>query len=130
MAAQRSQVYQCSVCGNVVELLHVGSGTLVCCGVPMRLLSENTTDAAEEEHVPVVDHSQRGLLVKVGSVAHPMEQKHLIEGIQVAADGRSCRQFFRPGDLPEAQFPMEADGPVARAFCNVHGLWKGELRPS
>ena len=124
MATQLSQVYQCSVCGNMVEVVHAAAGTLVCCGKPMNLLTENTTDAAQEKHVPVIEKVAGGLRVKVGSVAHPMEENHWIEWIEVIADGKIYRQYFSPGDAPEAVFPVEAEGVTAREFCNLHGLWK------
>ncbi len=125
MATERTQIYMCGVCGNSVELLRAGSGTLVCCGIPMDLLGENTTDAAEEKHVPVLEKVEGGVQVKVGSVPHPMEEKHYIEWIQVTADGRSYRQYLKPGQKAEAVFPVEAAEVTAREVCNLHGLWKG-----
>ncbi len=124
MATERQQVYKCQVCGIIAEVLDGGAGELVCCGQPMQLLVENTVDAAKEKHVPVVEAADGGVKVKVGSVAHPMEEKHYIEWIEVIADGRVCRQFLKPGDAPEAFFPVEAAGVVAREYCNLHGLWK------
>ena len=118
------QVYKCEICGNIVELLHVGGGELVCCGEPMTLLSENTTDAAVEKHVPVQEATEGGLKVKVGAVAHPMTEEHHIEWIEVIVDGKTCTQFLKPGQAPEAVFCAQA-GVVARAYCNLHGLWKG-----
>ena len=118
------QVYRCEICGNIVELLHVGGGELVCCGEPMTLLRENTTDAAVEKHVPVQEATEGGLKVKVGAVAHPMTEEHHIEWIEVIVDGKTCTQFLKPGQAPEAVFCAQA-GVVARAYCNLHGLWKG-----
>jgi superoxide reductase len=109
----------------MVEVVHAGGGTLVCCGQPMEVQAENTTDAATEKHVPVIEKSDSGYTVKVGSVPHPMEEKHLIEWIEVIADGKSYVQFLNPGDVPEAVFNIEADTITAREFCNLHGLWKG-----
>ena len=126
MATERLQVYKCNVCGNMVEMVRSGAGELVCCGQPMHLLTENTTDAAREKHVPVVEKSDGGIKVKVGSVAHPMEPKHYIEWIEVIADGKTCRRFLDPGDAPEAFFAVEGAPITARAFCNLHGLWKTE----
>jgi superoxide reductase len=120
----RNQLYKCDVCGNIVEVNHVGGGTLVCCGQPMRLLGENTVDAAKEKHVPVVEKTAGGFLVKVGSVAHPMEEKHWIQWIEVLADDRLYRQHLKPGAKPEALFPIQADQVAARAYCNLHGHWK------
>jgi len=124
--AKKLQVYKCMVCGNIVEVLHGGAGELVCCGQPMELLDEKTADAATEKHVPVIEKVDGGIKVKVGSVPHPMEDKHYIEWIELLADGKAYRQFLNPGDAPEAVFTIEADSVSAREHCNVHGLWKGE----
>jgi superoxide reductase len=124
--AKRMEVYKCEVCGNIVEVLHGGAGQLVCCGKPMKLLVENTTDAAKEKHVPVIERTADGFKVKVGSVAHPMEEKHFIEWIELVADGRVYRHFLSPGMAPEAVFSVKAEKAYAREYCNIHGLWKGE----
>lgn len=122
--AKRLQVYKCEVCGNIVEVLVGGAGTLVCCGQDMTLLKENTVDAATEKHVPVIEKTADGILVKVGDVAHPMEEKHYIQWIEVIADGKSYRQFLKPGDKPEALFKVEGENITAREYCNLHGFWK------
>lgn len=119
------QIYKCDICGNIVEVVHSGKGELVCCGEPMKLLSENTTDAAQEKHVPVIEKTDKGIKVKVGSVAHPMEEKHYIEWVQIIfKDGRSNRQFLKPGDAPETVFECGNESVTAREYCNIHGLWK------
>jgi len=123
--AEKLEVYKCELCGNIVEVVHGGKGELVCCGKPMVLQKENTVDAAKEKHVPVVEMSTAGVKVKVGEVAHPMEEKHFIEWIEVIADGKAYRQFLNPGDTPEAVFAINAASVTARAYCNLHGLWKG-----
>jgi superoxide reductase len=120
----RNEIYKCSVCGNIVEVLHAGAGKLVCCEQPMKLMTENTTDAAKEKHVPVVEKVAGGIKVTVGSVAHPMEEKHYIEWIEIIADGKTYRQYLTPGAAPEAIFPIEAASIKAREYCNLHGLWK------
>lgn len=125
--AERLQVYKCELCGNIVEVLVGGKGELVCCGQPMKLLVENTVDAAKEKHVPVIEKIEGGYKVKVGSVAHPMEEKHYIQWIELVADGRSYIQFLKPGEAPEAVFKVEAKDVYAREYCNLHGLWKGVL---
>jgi len=122
--AEKLEVYKCEACGNIVEVLHGGDGELVCCGSPMQLLSENTVDAAKEKHVPVIEKVDGGVKVKVGSVPHPMEDKHYIEWIEVIADGKAYRQFLNPGDAPEAVFKIEAGRITAREYCNLHGHWK------
>jgi len=121
---EQKQIYKCEICGNIVEVLHPGVGQLVCCGVPMKLLEENTVDAATEKHVPVIEKTEKGVKVRVGSVEHPMEEKHYIEWIEVIADRKVYRKFLKPGDAPEAEFCIEAEGIVAREHCNLHGLWK------
>ena len=122
--ANRNEVFKCEVCGHIVEVLHEGVGELVCCGQPMKLMTENTTDASKEKHVPVVEKVPGGIKVKIGSVAHPMEEKHYIEWIEVIADGKAYRQFLAPGQAPEAVFPVKAAVMTARAYCNLHALWK------
>ncbi len=122
--AQKLEVYKCEVCGNIVEVLHAGGGELVCCGQPMKLMAENTVDAAKEKHVPVIEKVDGGFKVKVGSVAHPMEEKHYIEWIEIIADGKAYRQFLKPGDKPEAVFSIDAKSVIAREYCNLHGQWK------
>ncbi len=124
--AEKLQIYKCAACGNIVEVLHGGGGQLVCCGGPMELLEEKTADAATEKHVPVLQKIDGGYLVKVGSVPHPMTEEHLIEWIELLADGKAYRQFLEPGAAPEAIFHIEGNSVSAREHCNVHGLWKGE----
>ena len=122
--AERFQVYKCDVCGNMVELLDAGGGTLSCCGQDMTLLVENTTDAAVEKHVPVITKSGDGWLVTVGSVEHPMIDTHYIKWIELIADGKTHIAFLKPGDKPQAFFAVTAAKVVAREYCNLHGLWK------
>ncbi|MFC1781317.1 desulfoferrodoxin [Planctomycetota bacterium] len=123
--AEKLQVYKCNVCGNIVEVLHGGVGELVCCNEPMVLLEEKTADASTEKHVPVIEKIEGGYKVKVGSVPHPMEEKHYIEWIELLADGKTYRQFLKPGITAEAIFNVKADNVSAREYCNVHSLWKG-----
>ena len=120
----RNQVYRCEKCGNIVEVLNAGGGTLVCCGAEMTLLVENTVDASKEKHIPVIERTADGIKVKVGSVPHPMEDKHFIMWIELIADGKVYRQFLVPGSAPEAFFPVTAENVTAREYCNLHGLWK------
>lgn len=122
--AKRLEIYKCETCGNIIEVLHGGEGELVCCGQPMAQLVENTVDAAKEKHVPVIEKVEGGVKVKVGEVAHPMEEKHWIEWVEIIADGKAYRQFLNPGEAPEAIFDVEADQITAREYCNLHGLWK------
>ena len=119
-----NQVYKCEVCGNIIEVLHTGIGELVCCGKPMVLQKENTTDAAVEKHIPVIEKTEKGLRIKISSVEHPMEEKHYIEWVELLANGKAYKKFLKPGDKPEAEFCVQAEEVTARAYCNLHGLWK------
>jgi superoxide reductase len=121
---QEKQIYKCNICGNIVEVLHSGVGQLVCCGQPMALLTEKTEDVGMEKHLPVIEKTERGVRVKIGSIPHPMEEKHYIEWIEIIAEGTSYRKFLRPGDKPEAEFEIQAENIEAREYCNIHGLWK------
>ena len=121
--AQLLEVYKCELCGNVVEVIHAGGGTLVCCSQEMKLLAENTVDAAKEKHVPVIEVGAGTVTVTVGSVTHPMEEKHFIEWIELIADGKAYRQFLKPGEPPTALFNITASTLTAREFCNLHGVW-------
>ncbi len=122
--AELKQIYKCNVCGNIVEVLHAGVGELVCCEQPMELLKEKTEDVGLEKHVPVVEKTEKGIKVKIGSVPHPMEENHYIEWVEIIADGGVCRKFLKSGDIPEAEFEIKAEKIEAREYCNIHGLWK------
>ncbi|OQX53806.1 MAG: desulfoferrodoxin [Candidatus Cloacimonas sp. 4484_209] len=121
---QKLQVYKCEVCGNIVEVLHEGQGELVCCGQPMALFNEKSQEEGGEKHLPVIEKIENGIKVKVGSIAHPMEEKHHIEWIEIIADGKTYRQFLSPGNPPEAIFNIEATDITVREYCSIHGLWK------
>jgi len=118
------QIYKCEMCGNIVEVMHGGKGELVCCGKPMKLFKEGAVDAALEKHVPVIEKTANGFKVTIGEVQHPMEEKHYIEWIEATADGKVYKKFLKPGDVPEAEFCVDADRITAREYCNIHGLWK------
>jgi len=123
--AKLKGIYKCEICGNVVEVLHEGVGALVCCGEEMKLMEEQTKDSSVEKHVPYIEKTDDGVIVKVGqNEDHPMMEKHYIEWIQVMADGTSYRKFLKPGDKPQAKFSVKADKITAREYCNIHGLWK------
>ena len=122
---KKLEIYKCEVCGNIVEMVHEGKGELVCCEQPMKLFKENTVDAAKEKHVPVLEKHGEEVKVKVGTVAHPMEEKHYIEWIEVISGEKAYREFLKPGQAPEASFKIKGDKIIAREYCNLHGLWKG-----
>ena len=121
---QRNEIYRCPICGNIVEVLHPAGGQLVCCGKPMLLLTENTVDAAKEKHVPVIEKTDKGCKVKVGSIEHPMLDNHYIEFIELIDNGNVRRKFLKPGDKTEVDFSCCSDNAYAREYCNLHGLWK------
>ncbi len=121
---QLNQIYRCNICGNIVEVLHNGNGQLVCCGQAMELLMEKTEDEGFEKHVPVIERTERGIKVKVGSIPHPMEKGHHIEWIDVIADGKTYKKFLKPDDKPKMEFELKAEKVKAREYCNLHGLWK------
>ncbi len=123
--AKLREIYKCEICGNIVEVLHGGQGALVCCEEEMIKMEEKTEDSSTEKHVPYIEKTDEGILVKVGeNENHPMIEKHYIEWIQIIVDGKSYRKFLEPGDKPQALFEIKADGITAREYCNIHGLWK------
>lgn len=125
MGIKLGEVYKCEKCGNIVIAIHEGAGDLVCCGADMVLMKENTVDAAVEKHVPVLTRDGDTITVKVGDVAHPMEEKHYIEWIEVMVGDVVFTKMLNPGDAPEATFcacGLSGDVTV-RAYCNLHGLW-------
>lgn len=119
-----NQVFKCEVCGNMVEVVHSGKGQLVCCGQPMSLMEPNTKDASIEKHVPVIEKTKAGIKAKIGSVEHPMVEEHYIEWIEVISGSRVYRKHLKPGEAPEAEFPVYDDNITVREYCNVHGLWQ------
>ena len=118
-------VYYCKVCHNLVEILHSGKGELVCCAQAMTLLKENTTDASNEKHIPVVLDKGDFIEVTVGSVEHPMTEEHYVVFIELLTKCGVCRKYLKPGEKPFATFPVKkADVIAVREFCNLHLLWK------
>ena len=114
--AKKNEIYKCEKSGLMVEVLQDAEGTPMCCGEPMKLLRENTTDGAKEKHVPVVEKIEGGYRVTVGSVEHPMTDAHYIQWIELVTPTQ---------DKPVAEFKTDATEVEAREYCNLHGLWKG-----
>ena len=123
---KQKEVYRCAICGNIVEVIHPAGGTLSCCGQPMGLLTENTTDAAQEKHVPVIEKTDGGYKVTVGSIEHPMLPEHHIEWIELITENKVLRKYLKPGEKPVATFMTDENDVTAREYCNLHGLWKAE----
>lgn len=118
------QIYKCNVCGNMVEMVHSGAGELVCCGQSMELKQEKSGEEGTEKHRPVIERTDIGVIVRVGSIAHPMETEHYIEWIEVVTEHRVYCKELEPGQEPMAEFCLDAQNITARAYCNVHGLWQ------
>lgn len=117
------EIYKCQKCGNILKVVHAGVAIPYCCNEPMHLMTENTVDASKEKHVPVAEITNDGLLVKVGSVEHPMEEKHYIEWIEVIAENKVYTEYLKPGQKPQALFPIKPTTFKVREYCNLHGLW-------
>jgi len=125
-AEEPLQVYKCKVCGTIVQVLKAGKPSLAHCGQPMELLVEKSGDEGREKHVPVIEKIDGGYKVKVGSVPHPMTEAHSILGIQLSGADFVCSKGLQPGDKPEATFMTDAQEVTARAYCNLHGLWRSK----
>lgn len=123
---KQKEIYKCEVCGNIVEVLHEGAGQLVCCGQPMKLIEEQFEGEYAEKHAPVIEKNEEGVLVKVGAIEHPMEPEHYIEWVEISTEKGSSKKFLKPGEKPEAVFPVKAENIKARMYCNIHGLWKSK----
>lgn len=121
---KRYQVYKCEVCGNIVQVLHGGVGSMICCNRPMKLLDEQTKEAGSEKHVPIIEQTNDGILVKVGSIQHPMDPDHYIEWIEVISGDKIYRKHLEPGMAPEVNFKIDGNESIAREYCTVHGMWR------
>lgn len=118
-------IYKCNICGNVIEILYEGKPALVCCGEPMVELSPKTEDKGNEKHVPIIEEKGGGVLVKIGAIPHPMEEKHYIQFVEVLTKKKIYRHEFKHGEKPEAEFNVKKSEIVeVREYCNLHGLWK------
>lgn len=126
-AMKRLNVYKCELCGNIVEVLNVGGGALSCCGENMKLIEEKTADKATEKHVPVVEKTDKGYKVTVGSTLHPMTPEHLIQWIELVTEGGTQIQFLAADKAPVAEFETTEKPLFAREYCNLHSLWKAEI---
>jgi superoxide reductase len=119
-----NQIYKCNVCGNIIEMVHIGVGELVCCGQPMDLEMEKNEGEGQEKHIPIIERTSDGVIVTVGSKPHPMESEHYIEWIEIITEHRAYRKQLEPNMDPQAEFFLEAEHIQARGYCNIHGLWK------
>ncbi|HBB64527.1 desulfoferrodoxin [candidate division WS6 bacterium RIFOXYD1_FULL_33_8] len=119
------KIYKCEVCGHIIEILHEGTGTLVCCNKDMVELIEKKEDVGLEKHVPVIEIIDYIAKISIGEILHPMEETHYIEFVQLIVDGVEYTKFLKPGETPivEFQLPKQYTTVQAREYCNVHGLW-------
>jgi superoxide reductase len=126
---KKYEVYKCEVCGNIVQIMHGSVGTLVCCNKSMRLLEGLSDSEGSEKHIPIIEKTPEGIMVKVGSIPHPMEEYHYIEWIEIIIGDNIYRKHLSPGSNPQARFNLSEDdlkeGIIAREFCTVHGMWQG-----
>ena len=123
---EQKQIYKCNICGNIVEVLHQGVGTLVCCGQSMKLMEEKIKDVGNEKHVPIIEKNEEGVKVKVSSIPHPMTEEHHIEWIEISTENGESKKFLKPEESPEATFPVKNKNVKSREYCNLHGLWKSK----
>lgn len=117
---------RCAVCGKIIRLVKETAAETICCGQPMRELVPNTSDGAQEKHVPVSTVEGSTVQVAVGSAAHPMLAAHFIEWIALETSTGCHGRHLAPGDAPRATFTLAPQETVKAvyAFCNLHGLWK------
>jgi len=118
--------YRCKHCGNIIAHIQDSGVRCHCCGEEMELLTPNTTDAAGEKHVPVIEQNGQLVTVTVGSVEHPMLEAHFIQWILLETREGRQRKMLKPGDKPAAAFALTEGDEVIAAYeyCNLHGLWK------
>ena len=120
--------FRCTICGNIVGMIEDAGPSVSCCGQDMSLLVPNTVDAAHEKHVPVAQRIGDEVVVRVGSVAHPMTEEHHISWIVLAGEGRTHRTALDHTGEPAVSFCVKDSEPLTvYAYCNLHGLWGAEL---
>ena len=118
--------YKCKICGNIIGLISGNAGSIKCCGEQMEQLSANSVDAATEKHIPVYEVDGNEIIVRVGSVEHPMDPDHYISWIAIVSERETTRIALKPGEKPEVRFKY-IKGATLYAYCNKHGLWKSEV---
>ncbi len=124
---KKNQIYKCEICGNIVEMLHEGSGELVCCGEKMNLINPKKEEVGTEKHLPVMERNDNKIEVKIGHTEHPMQEDHYIEWIEIITPQKNYRKNLKPTDKPFASFTIKEEILKIRSYCNVHGLWEISL---
>ncbi len=122
------EFYRCEHCGNIITYIKDSGVKVVCCGEPMKLIVPNSTDAAGEKHVPVIEVNGKEVVVKIGSVAHPMAAEHHIEWVVLETKEGRQRKALTVDGAPEVKFTITDTDEVvnAYAYCNLHGLWSAK----
>lgn len=121
--------YVCSHCGNIVNMISDSGVPVMCCGAKMEELVPNTVEASVEKHIPQVEIVGNEVKVTVGSVEHPMLPEHYIQWIYLETEKGGQRKNLNPGEAPSVAFTLNDDKAVAvYAYCNLHGLWKAEVK--
>lgn len=126
---EKPKFYICKHCGNIIQMVHSSGVQVVCCGDPMTEMVANTTDAAQEKHVPVIEVDGDNVTVSIGSVSHPMVEEHHIVWVHLETTKGGQRKCFNVNDDPSLLFKLSKDEKAiaAYAYCNLHGLWKAEV---
>jgi superoxide reductase len=123
-------LYKCEICGNIVEVVVNGEGELSCCGQPMDLMQANSIEQEllGEKHVPIIEETDVGVNIRVGSVPHPMEDNHYIVFIEAMSEDKKYlkRKYLFPHEEPVLKLKCNCHDVIAREFCNIHGLWISE----
>ena len=122
------EIYKCEICGNIIEIIHNGVGTLVCCGKPMIIQKEQSKGKYAEKHAPVIKKNEKGVSINIGRINHPMEKEHYIEWIEIITNKGHSRKWLNPGESPKAKFPLNTEIKKTRMYCNIHGLWVTEKK--
>ena len=126
MEKKNTVFYKCTECGNLIGLIAGDSENIKCCEKEMTRLEANSQEGATEKHLPVYEKVGDEIVVRVGEVAHPMDEEHYISWIAMMNDNRTVRVRLQPGDKPEVKF-CYIPGATIYAYCNKHGLWKTEV---
>ncbi len=118
------KIFKCEICGNIVELINNGGGTLVCCGQEMNEIEISTEENTYEKHIPFMTKKGNELSVQIGKVIHPMIKEHYIEWIAIIEDNKIQKVNLNPDEDPIAKFIVNGTNITAYAYCNIHGLYK------
>ena len=125
---KKLDLYKCNVCGNLVEVVLEGEGELVCCSQPMEHVKPHSPneEMLGEKHVPVISVTENETEIRVGSIPHPMEDKHYIQFIEAYSPDKNYvkRKYLYPNEKPLLKFKCHCAKVVARELCNIHGLWE------